>query len=77
MTAEDCIAIKATAATLRAVAGWGLEWPPGGHAAARDELCQIASAVEGLDDDDVCCPVCEEVRCDEGCPLEGIRKWEQ
>ncbi|BET51779.1 hypothetical protein RGQ21_67610 [Kitasatospora aureofaciens] len=34
---------------------------------------EIAREVE-LNWDGVCCPLCEEVTCDEGCPLESVRE---
>lgn len=65
--------IAAVAATLREVAEWGLSFD-NGPAESRDVLMDIARRVELLNiADDFCCPVCEEVTCDEGCPLEQVR----
>ena len=64
MTSMDPI-VQAVAATLRKVAEWG--------EIGRDELYDIARAVEALDDD-FCCPLCEEVDCDEDCPLAQLRQ---
>jgi len=63
----------AVAATLRQVAGWGLVWEHDGQP-ARDDLCDIAMQVERMEPGDMCCPVCEEVTCDEDCPLAGHRR---
>lgn len=44
--------------------------------ADREDLHDMANRV-GLYADvarSECCPMCEEVRCDEGCPLAGIRE---
>jgi hypothetical protein len=43
--------------------------------ADREDLRDMADQV-GLYADvakSECCPMCEEVRCDEGCPLAGVR----
>lgn len=37
------------------------------------DFSEVAKSVE-LDWDGICCPLCEEVTCDEGCPLESVRK---
>lgn len=58
------------AATLRTVAEWGLSFEEG---LARDELRDIADQVALVEPGDMCCPVCEEVECDEGCPLAEYR----
>jgi hypothetical protein len=58
--------VKAVAATLREVAGWGED----------DRNPRMMEAVaEDVEANwnDVCCPVCQEVTCDEGCPLEAVR----
>lgn len=56
--------LATTAATLRQVAFWG-DAPPENYIAAAEQV------ESGYIED--CCPVCEEVRCDEGCPLEHLR----
>lgn len=73
MTEEQKALIRATvSATLRTIAEWGMEFPSG-RKSARDELFEIAQQVDGLEPDEMCCPVCEEVTCDEGCPLAPVR----
>ncbi len=69
----------AVAATLRAVSEWGY-LDAGQHAdqdaareCARTDLRSIAGEVDGMSPDDMCCPLCEEMVCDEGCALEGLR----
>lgn len=52
--------------TLRQLASWGSE----DREAA--ELTKLADQVE-VDDLAMCCPMCQEVRCDTGCPLEPMR----
>lgn len=62
--------ISAVVATLRQVAGWGLSFEDG---PAQQELLEIARQVELLAAQDIlCCPVCEEVECDDDCPLAAI-----
>ena len=39
----------------------------------RDEFAKVANEVRRMERDDACCALCEEVTCDEGCPLEGWR----
>jgi hypothetical protein len=64
--------VAAVAATLRHVAEWGLAFDNG---PARSELMDLARQVEALEQaDDFCCPVCEEVVCDDGCPLAEVRR---
>jgi len=36
-------------------------------------LNSLAYYIEKFDGTDACCPVCQEVVCDTGCPLEPIR----
>lgn len=57
--------VAAVAATLRTVAGWVSEDD-------RDMFYAAAKQTEH-DWDGPCCPVCEEVMCDDGCPLERVR----
>jgi hypothetical protein len=61
---------KATAATLRQVAGWG--WVSDGQ---QRELYALADQVETESEEasEMICAVCEETECDEGCPLEPVR----
>jgi hypothetical protein len=59
------------AATLREVAEWGLHFV-GDDRPARDELRDIATAVERVEANDGCCPVCEEVTCDSGLPARNV-----
>lgn len=58
--------IVITAATLRIAA----TWLPSEH---KEILQQVAVDTELRGTDDFCCPVCEEVSCDDGCPLEHVR----
>lgn len=39
----------------------------------RDDLLDTAEALE-RDWDGLCCPLCEEVTCDTGCPLVEVRR---
>ena len=56
--------VKATvAATLRTLYGQAL---------VESDLLDLAEEVE-RSDLGMCCPLCEEVTCDEGCPLEVVR----
>lgn len=55
--------------TLRQVAGWS----DVGSAASADELRTIAYLIE-QGSDEMCCPLCEETRCDEHC---GLRPWRE
>lgn len=57
--------VATVAATLRTAA----EWFSGEQ---RDMLREAADGTERAWDS-FCCPVCEEVTCDEGCPLEHVR----
>lgn len=73
--------ITAVAATLRQIADWGY-LDNAGHP-LRDELLELAGAVERegapADPDGpdcllgMSCPMCQEVTCDAGCPLEPVR----
>ncbi len=65
MTVEETT--KIVAATLRTVAPWAEDHE------FRDMLYDVADQAEA-NWDDACCPVCEEVTCDQGCPFEEIRK---
>jgi hypothetical protein len=57
----------AVADTLRTVAEWGQM--------SREELRGVAEAVDSMVvEQGLCCPVCQEVHCDEGCPLESVRR---
>lgn len=64
--------IAAVAATLRQLAHWGVRWPDDDHADMGPHLLALAATVEADDFDDVC-PICDEVVCDEGCPIEPLR----
>lgn len=57
--------VVTTAAALRTAA----EWFSGDD---RDTMRGVADDTERAWDG-ACCPVCEEVTCDEGCPLEHVR----
>lgn len=56
----------AVAATYRHLAIWM-------DAANADEALRVAGMVERYDVTDICCPCCQEIECDDGCPLEPIR----
>lgn len=58
----------ATAATLRQIAQWHLATSP----ASEEEWFELARQVEGLEPG-WACPMCQEVTCDDGCPLEPVR----
>lgn len=58
--------IAATAETLHVVAGWG--------DVGAEELHRVAQEVAAGDVAGwTCCPVCEEIECDAGCPLAPVR----
>lgn len=62
--------------TLRQVAGWGSSIIIGSELDKldTDELYRLADEVEHGDPADWwCCPLCEEVTCDDDCPLVDIR----
>lgn len=66
MTPREAVIV---AATLRQLAGWSLGDRSSGS------LLELADAVEAENyANSWCCPMCEEVQCDGGCPLEGVRK---
>lgn len=60
-------AIAATVDTLRVIASWGAE------DRTPEELRTLASQVYEVDPRDICCPVCQEVICDDDCPMRGVR----
>lgn len=64
MTVEETT--KIVAATMRVVARWTEDYE------FRDMVYAAADQAEAAWDD-ACCPVCEEVTCDQGCPFESIR----
>jgi hypothetical protein len=71
MTEASVITIAAVSTALRQMANWGLSFDNG---PAGSELRAIASKVEALiAEDDFCCPMCEEVECDDDCPLAAVR----
>lgn len=57
--------IETVVRTLRQVA----EWMP----MSSEELQETADCVERLGADPECCPMCEEIECDDGCALATIR----
>lgn len=73
LEAQRALALRTVAATLRTVAWAEREDKPFRMYDTADELDRLADLNENLD----CCPVCEEVTCDEGCPLEAVRKLEE
>lgn len=81
MMPEEAVLRRAVAATLRTVAGWGQlscvtdagEFR--GVNVKTSEMYELADAVENAPTDDWwSCPLCQESECDEGCPLEPLRK---
>jgi hypothetical protein len=57
------------AATIRTVAGWISSDQD------RDLLHSAAEQVErDPGPDSICCPLCEEIACDDGCPMETVRR---
>jgi hypothetical protein len=65
MADESSEIIETVVRTLRQVA----EWMP----MSLEELQETADLVERLGADPACCPMCEEIECDDGCPLAAIR----
>lgn len=75
MTEVQRATIKATIGALRYAAGlafcWREELAADLYDTARELEGDLArDSVDGLAD---CCPVCQEVICDGGCPLEDLR----
>lgn len=66
MDKEFLTIVSTTASTLRVAA----QWLSGND---RDMLLEAAANAES-NWDELCCPVCEEVTCDKGCPLESVRE---
>lgn len=68
------VAAKAEAAAIkRAVAAAYRQagaWLPDVQGEA---MISVAAQVEAFEPGDACCPCCEEVTCDPGCPLETVR----
>lgn len=65
----ELAAVKCTlAAAYRQAAEWIAD------DAMRDVLRSLAEGVETFEPGDACCPCCEEVTCDAGCPLEPVRR---
>lgn len=58
----------AVVATLRALA----EWHPATSQVTEEEWLGLAREVEGLEPG-WACPLCQEVTCDDGCPLAPVR----
>lgn len=59
-------------ATLRQLAGWGpWEIEPGQLETLAEQVENYDHAAGGLEA--LCCPMCQEVECDAGCPLEEVR----
>jgi hypothetical protein len=63
--------LTAAAETLRYVATWGSREPA--------DLAEVAAGIEQMRDappgslDWTCCPLCQEITCDHGCPLRTVR----
>jgi hypothetical protein len=79
--AQEAILRRAVAATLRTVAGWGTlaavaddDGSYIGVNVTRAELIELAGAIETAPVTDWwSCPICEEVECDQSCPLAPLR----
>lgn len=68
----------AVAATFRYITEWGLAYERETAAKAADDFRHIADEIDNLDPErDVCCPVCQEVTCDDHCPLAPVRNGGQ
>jgi hypothetical protein len=66
----DRAVIDAVARTLRYISCWADE------DRAAPELIELAGIIEREyvgGDGGGCCPVCQEVTCDDGCPLKPVR----
>ncbi|MGV9659158.1 hypothetical protein ACWDR5_19600 [Streptomyces koyangensis] len=64
---EPCpMGARLAADTLSIAAGWF------GSGEVADTLCDVAANIR-VNWDGIGCPMCEETRCDAGCPLESIR----
>lgn len=61
--------VEVIARTLRQLAEWGdYDLQPAA-------LLELATVVEVEDyEESWCCPMCQEVECDTGCPLEEVRR---
>lgn len=70
-SAEAAIIKRALAAAYRQQTGWTDD------SAAQREFRDLAAQVEAFEPGDACCPCCQEVTCDAGCPLEPVRKAAQ
>lgn len=68
MSAETDLIKRTIALTYRQQAGWTDD----SH--AQREFYSLATQVEAVDGTEGCCPCCEEVTCDDGCPLEPVRR---
>lgn len=70
---DVCAAI---AATLRYVTGWSMTYDNDGqtvHAVDVHDLRYTADQLDAAGAATDCCPVCEEVGCDDDCPLAPYR----
>jgi hypothetical protein len=63
--------VATVAATLRQIAHWGVARP---H--TDDEWTGLALQVEGIEPG-WCCPLCQEIECDDDCPLAPLQlhRW--
>ncbi len=69
---EPLIVRRSLAAAYRKLAEWSEEQQA-------EALLGMAAEVEALtEDNDTCCPVCQETTCDDGCPLAPVRnRWQE
>jgi hypothetical protein len=70
MSADNELAVvkRTLAAAYRQQARWTDD------SRAIQDFLDLASQVEAFEPGDTCCPCCEEVTCDTGCPLEPVRR---
>jgi hypothetical protein len=69
--AEAAVVKRALAAAYRQQAEWTDD------SVAQREFNDLAGQVEAVDGTETCCPCCQEVTCDAGCPLEPVRSDHQ
>lgn len=66
--------VAATVAALRGAASWlGDDEDMRMLRDAAEAICAEADSGQLFDGTDGCCPFCEEVTCDDGCPLQPLR----
>lgn len=68
---EKAAILRTVALTLQQIAGWG-DAGPDNEQGWLDLAREVEQLVPGY-----CCPMCQEVECDAGCPLETVRAEDQ